>query len=275
MTFSIVARTVSPSGEPEYGVGVASKFLAVGNAVPAAVAGVGALATQADCNVAFKGLGLALLDEGADARTALDRLLADDDRPEHRQVGVVDGQGGSAVHTGERCLPWAGHRTGETAEGSFTVQGNVLAGPEVVEEMARAFTAAEGPLAHRLLLALEAGDAAGGDRRGRQSAALFVVSEGAGLAALDDVAVDLRVDDSEAPLPELRRLLDLNDFYLTVPPEEDRLPLTEELSAELEAAARAAGHSDFRSWAGERNWEMRVDPDGAWVDRRVLELVRG
>src|SRR4051794_16844102 len=132
MTFSIVGRSdTEPDGLPAWGVAVASKFLAVGNAVPAAVAGLGALATQADANVAWKGLGLSLLDEGATAEVALARMVADDDKPEHRQLGIVDAEGGAASHTGDACLDWAGSLVGD----GVAVQGNILAGPQVVEQM--------------------------------------------------------------------------------------------------------------------------------------------
>src|SRR3954465_15247829 len=184
MTFSIVAR--STDGQ-SWGVAVASKFLAVGSAVPAAIAGVGALATQAEANVAWKGAGLWLLEEGLTAQDAVQRLVDEDEKPEHRQVGVVDAEGGSASHTGGSCLDWAGG----VAEAGVAIQGNILAGPQVVDAMKRAWDESGGqPLAHRLLAALVAGDDAGGDRRGRQSAALFVVREGAGYGGMDDVAVD-------------------------------------------------------------------------------------
>lgn len=274
MTFSIVGRATDPAtGRPAWGVAVASKFLAVGNAVPAAVAGVGALATQADCNIAWKGLGLALLDEGATAEVAVQRLVEDDDHPDDRQLGVVDVDGGSATHTGRDCFPWAGG----IAEQDVAIQGNILAGPQVVEEMKRSWDAGAGkPLARRLLDALRAGDEAGGDRRGKQAAALFVVSEEAGYAGLDDVVADLRVDDHAEPVTELTRLLDLNDFYLTASTDEEKVTVTPELGAELQELARAAGHEHLRSWVGSENYEMRVAPGlkPEWIDRRVLELLR-
>ena len=226
MTFSIVAR--SDDGE-SWGVAVASKFLAVGSAVPAAVAGVGAIATQADANVAYKGQALAHLDDGATASVALQRLLEDDDQRDHRQVGLVDVDGGAASHTGVGCLDWAGSRTGD----GYAIQGNILTGEEVVLAMEDAWTGADpdAPFARRLLAALAAGDAAGGDSRGRQSAALLVVREGAGYGGLDDIAVDLRVDDHAAPIPELARLLDLNDLYLTASTEDEKVTVTAELRA--------------------------------------------
>ena len=268
MTFSIVAR--SADGE-SWGVAVASKFLAVGSVVPAAVAEVGAIATQAWANVAYKGQALALLDEGATASVALQRLLEEDDGREHRQVGLVDGEGGAASHTGTACLAWAGGRTGD----GYAVQGNILTGEEVVLAMEAAWHDVSDPgvtLARRLLAALRAGDEAGGDSRGRQSAALFVVSEGAGYDGGDDVAVDLRADDHEDPCAELARLLDLNEWYLTPPDDADKVALSAELRAELDAFAEREGKESFAAWVGAENVEMRVGEE--WVDRRILEQVR-
>ncbi len=269
MTFSIVAR--SADGE-SWGVAVASKFLAVGNAVPAAVAQLGAIATQAEANVAFKGLALAHLDEGATAGVALQRLLEEDPDRDHRQVGIVDGEGNAVSHTGSACYPWAGSIVGD----GYAIQGNVLAGPEVVAEMERAFLASDESalLATRLLAAMDAGEAAGGDRRGRQSAAMLVVKDGAGYGGQDDVAVDLRVDDHPEPLTELARLLELNDLFLTASTEEDKIPVTPELDTEITRLVQALGHEDLRAWTGHENFEMRVAPTGSWIDRRVLTILR-
>ena len=269
MTFSIVAR--SADGE-SWGVAVASKFLAVGSAVPAAVAGVGAIATQADANVAYKGLALAHLDDGATASVALIRLLEEDDKREERQVGIVDVDGGSASHTGHACLDWAGSITGD----GYAIQGNILTGEDVVDAMETAWKTSdpEAPLARRLLEALTAGDLAGGDSRGRQSAALLVVKEGAGYGGLDDIAVDLRVDDHEAPIPELTRLLALSDLFLTASTEDEKVPVTKELEEELEAFAEAQGARDFQAWVGTENYEMRVAPDLSWIDQQILDIVR-
>ena len=263
MTFSIVAR--SPDGD-SWGVAVASKFLAVGSVVPAAVAGVGAIATQAWANVAYKGQALSLLDEGATAAVALQRMLEEDEGRDHRQVGIVDAEGGAASHTGSACLDWAGGHAGD----GVAIQGNILAGPQVVEAIREAWEASrdEPRLARRLLGALRAGDAAGGDSRGRQSAALFVVSDGAGYDGGDDVAVDLRVDDHEDPCAELARLLALNEWYLSPPDDADKVPLTDELRSELDDFARGHGHESFAGWVGAQNLEMRVGDD--WVDRQVV-----
>src|SRR6476659_11520016 len=260
MTFSIVAR--SADGE-SWGVAVASKFLAVGSAVPAAVAGVGAIATQADANVAYKGQALAHLDDGANASVALQRLLEDDPGRDARQVGIVDVEGGAATHTGHACLDWAGGTTGD----GYAIQGNILVGEEVVEAMEAAWEASDGdePLARRLLAALSAGDDAGGDRRGRQSAALLVVRDGAGYGGGDDIAADLRVDDHPDPVTELARLLDLNDLYLTASTETERVEITPALAAEIEHLVHERGFPDLNSWVGTENYEMRVDPSGSWI----------
>ena len=269
MTFSIVAR--STDGE-SWGVAVASKFLAVGSAVPAAVAGVGAIATQADANVAYKGQALAHLDDGATASVALQRLLEEDEGRDHRQVGIVDVDGNAASHTGSACLDWAGGLTGP----GYAIQGNILTGAEVVEAVEAAWLASaeDAPLGHRLLAALAAGDEAGGDSRGRQAAALLVVKDGAGYGGLDDIAVDLRVDDHPAPIVELARLLELSDLYLTASTEDEKVPVTPELEAELEELAGAAGARDLQAWVGTENYEMRVAPDGSWIDVKVLEILR-
>ncbi len=199
-TFSIVARDPHNG---DLGIAVASKFLAVGAVVPWARAGAGAVATQALANVAYGPDGLALLERGHTAEQTLEALLAGDEQREHRQVGIVDAQGGAAAHTGKECMDWAGHALGP----GFAVQGNILAGAGVVQAIVEGFARAEGELAERLLLALMAGDAAGGDRRGRQSAALYVARAGGAYGGLLDRYIDLRVDDQPAPIGELARLL--------------------------------------------------------------------
>jgi uncharacterized Ntn-hydrolase superfamily protein len=269
MTFSIVAR--SADGE-SWGVAVASKFLAVGNAVPAAVANLGAVATQADANVAFKGLALAYLDEGASAGAALHRLLEEDVKREERQVGIVDAEGNAATHTGRNCFDWAGGLLGD----GVAIQGNILAGSHVVEAMMEAWEDSDpdAPLSRRLLTALQAGDEAGGDKRGRQSAALLVVKDGAGYGGNDDVAVDLRVDDHAAPCTELERLLTLNDLFLTASEESEKVEITPELAAEIDEKVKALGHPDLSAWVGTENYEMRVDDQGTWIDQKILDILR-
>jgi uncharacterized Ntn-hydrolase superfamily protein len=193
MTWSIVAR------DPEtgaFGVAIATKFFAVGSLCPHAESGVGALATQALVNPLWGPAGLALLRAGVSAAEAVARLVAGDPGRDHRQLHLVDRAGRTAVHTGTACVDWCGAAAGE----GFSVAGNMLAGAAVVEATAAAYRGAEGPFAARLLAALDAGEAAGGDKRGRQSAALLVY------AGEDYAELDLRVDDHAAPLPELRRL---------------------------------------------------------------------
>ena len=194
-------------------------------------------------------------------------------------MAATGGRSASSTRTGARratpgsaCLDWAGSLTGD----GFAIQGNILTGSEVVEAMQAAWEASDPDtaLAGRLLAALQAGDAAGGDRRGRQSAALLVVRDGAGYGGNDDIAVDLRVDDHPDPCTELGRLLDLNDLYLTASTDAEKVEVTDELRAEIEAKASALGARDFHAWVGTENYEMRVAPDSSWIDRRVLQILR-
>jgi uncharacterized Ntn-hydrolase superfamily protein len=202
-TFSIVA--VDPKSG-DLGIAVASKFLAVGAVTNFAEAKVGAVVTQAWANTTYGPRGLALLRNGANAEDALAVLTKADEGREHRQSAVVDAKGRVAAFTGAKCNAWAGHRTGKT----YSVQGNLLTGKEVIDAMAEAFEKAEGPLAERLTAALAAGEAAGGDKRGKQSAALLVVRDKGGYSGLNDRYIDLRVDDHAGPVEELRRLLKLH-----------------------------------------------------------------
>ncbi len=201
-TFSIVARDPSTG---ELGVAVASRFFAVGSVVPWAKAKVGAVATQSYANTSFGWRGLELLEKGMTPQAALDQLLKNDDRPLQRQVGIVAADGRSVTYTGSECLNWAGGRSGP----NYAIQGNILAGEAVVDTMEKIFLKTDGTLASRLYAALMAGDAAGGDSRGRQSAAMLVVKEGAGYGGYTDRAIDIRVDDHPDPFKELGRLLDL------------------------------------------------------------------
>lgn len=202
-TFSIVARD-SVTGE--LGVAVQSKAFAVGNRVPWVEAGVGAIATQSFTDTRYGRDGLRLLREGLSPQAVLDRLLSEDEGRARRQVAIVDGRGRLGVFTGEGCFPWAGSYEGR----DYSVQGNILVGPEVVEAMRRAFETTEGDLAARLLAALEAGQEVGGDVRGRQSAALVVAAPGDTLGSSPRYTIDLRVEDHHRPIAELRRLLTLH-----------------------------------------------------------------
>lgn len=201
-TFSIVAH--DPARQ-EWGIAVASKFLAVGSVVPWARAGVGAIATQSYANTSYGPRGLELLAEGKSAEETLRLLTEADKERDQRQVGLVDARGAAATFTGAKCNPWAGGKTGK----HYACQGNILTGPEVVEAMARAFEESKGPLAWRLLAALEAGEKAGGDSRGKQSAALLVVRDRAGYGGFNDRYLDFRVDDHADPVRELARILTL------------------------------------------------------------------
>lgn len=263
MTFSIVGRLGDALG-----VAVASKFLAVGAAVPAAEAEVGAVATQAFANLAYRADGLDLLRNGATATDAVEALTGADSERDQRQLGIVDASGGAATFTGTACHDWAGGRSGD----GYAVQGNILTGPEVVDAMERAWLEGRGDLADRLLAALAAGDEAGGDRRGRQSAALLVVRRGAGYGGLGDVEVDLRVDDHAAPVTELTRLLDLHRLYFGKPDPESLLDLTGALATEVEQRLAALGFATLDDWAGVENYEERMVPGR--IDPVVLAKLR-
>lgn len=206
-TFSIVARDPVTG---DYGVAVQSRYFAVGDVVPHAAANVGAIATQARGNLLYGSQGLALLKQGLPADEVIKQLLAPDPLRDERQVGVVDENGRPASYTGDKCLSWAGSRIGP----SYAVQGNLLAGPQVVDAIATAFEAAPGDFAHRLVYALAAGQAAGGDARGRQSAALLVVREEGGYLGLTDRYIDLHVEDHATPIRELARLLRIRQSQL-------------------------------------------------------------
>ena len=202
-TFSIVGY--DPETEA-LGIAVQSKFFAVGSVVPWAEAGVGAIATQSHANTTYGPNGLKLLKSGLSAEQALERLIADDPGRATRQIGIVDAKGNTAHYTGDACNEWAGAVSGE----NYTAQGNILAGEAVVKAMGNAFEETEGELADKLMAALFAGQAAGGDTRGQQSAALLVVQADSGYGGFNDRYIDLRVDDAEAPIEELQRLLEIH-----------------------------------------------------------------
>lgn len=271
MTFSIVATDGTA-----WGVAVASKFLAVGSAVPAAAAGIGAIATQSYANLAYRPDGLVLLRAGKSAQDTIDALTQADEGREQRQAGIVDRNGDAASYTGGKCHDWAGGRTGP----SYAIQGNILTGADVVEAMEAAWLGTDGtqPLARRLLTALVAGDAAGGDSRGRQSAAVLVASNDGGYAGSTDILVDLRVDDSPAPIPELERLLDLHDLYFGKPDLETALPLDGELADEVRRRLATLGFTNndldtaLADWAGVENFEERLV--AGRIDPTVLDQLR-
>ncbi len=233
-TFSIVARDPRNG---DLGVAVQSKFLAVGAVVPWARAGAGAVATQALANIRFGPDGLSLMAGGRSAEQALTDLLAGDVDAEHRQVALVDAQGRAAAYSGAACMSWAGHRLGE----GYAVQGNILAGERVIAAMAETFDRAGGDLVERMLAALAAGQAAGGDRRGRQSAALYVARAGGAYGGNHDRYVDLRVDDNPEPIDELARLLGLHRFYLTSSDPATLVPITPAVASELQTMPDRGG----------------------------------
>jgi uncharacterized Ntn-hydrolase superfamily protein len=304
MTFSIVARDPVTG---DLGIAVASKFLAVGAVVPHARAGVGAVATQALANVRYGAAGLELMQDGLDAADALAHLTAADEGRDNRQAGIVDANGRAATYTGSGCITWAG---GRTAEG-VAAQGNLLAGAGVVDALIETYLEAHGAFPERLLAALKAADEQGGDRRGRESAALLIVREGGGYGGATDRWIDLRVDDHPDPVGELGRLLDLNHLYLDRPDLRDLLVIDDDLARELRDRLTALGYAPDKldkanslaeiversgltrtgearelpdgwdvSWSGAldewmsiENLEERAAARG-WIDPRVLEFLR-
>ncbi|HET8784351.1 MAG TPA: DUF1028 domain-containing protein [Candidatus Limnocylindrales bacterium] len=303
MTFSIVARDPDTG---DLGVAVASKFLAVGAVVPWARAGAGAIATQALANVAYGADGLTALEAGRSAEEVLAMLTVADEGRADRQAGIVDATGRAVTYTGQGCLAWAGGRTGQ----GVAVQGNILTGPDVVDAILTRFATATGAFAERLLDALLAGDRAGGDARGRQSAALLVVRDGAGYGGANDRWLDLRVDDHPDPVPELQRVLGVWRLLYERPAAADLLPIDDALATELRDRLSRAGWAPGRSdafasaiaraiggaprigearaagrgwdaswdaalvtWMGVANLEERTAAAG-WIDPLVLEELR-
>jgi uncharacterized Ntn-hydrolase superfamily protein len=266
-TYSICACDLDRG---QWGVATQSKFLAVGSVVPWATPHVGAVATQSYANPRYGPDGLRLLGEGLSAVEVVERLTADDDDSEQRQLGIVDGEGRAATYTGAECHAWAGGRTGSC----YAAQGNILVSGATVDALAETFEAANAmTLAERLLDCLDAAEAAGGDSRGRQSAALLVVERDGGYAALSDTLVDLRVDDHPDPLGELRRLFGLHDALFGRTPRDEWLAVDPALRTELDERLARAGHPSLGSWAAVENLEERVDGDDE-VDPVVLERLR-
>lgn len=283
MTFSIVAWNERDDGRPEWGVAVASKFLAVGSLVPWARANVGALATQALANISYGPDGLALLAQGKDAETVVQMLTDADDGRQSRQLGIVDSAGRAATFTGSECFDWAGGVTGA----GYCCQGNILTGPDVVEDMAEAFESTRGPFPERLMAALAAGDAAGGDSRGRQSAGIYVVREAGGYGGTIDITVDLRVDDHPDPVPELRRLLALQDLYFPDADSLEFVDIDDAIAAEIRSRLGAAGYDvgsgegydealrkGLYAYVGKENLEERWS-DEPRIERKVLAHLQG
>jgi len=271
-TFSIVACDLEAG---QWGVGVASKFLAVGSVVPWAEPGVGAIATQSYANPRYGPDGLALLREGRSAQETVAALTEADANKAQRQVGIVDSQGRGATFSGEGCHDWAGGRTGD----GYAAQGNILVSRDTVDALANTFESnGHLELPERLLECLAAAQAAGGDRRGQQSASLVVVEKDAGYASLSDVVVDLRIDDHARPIAELKRLFGLHRELFGVTPPEDWVDVDEPLRTELHERLARLGfegelHDAFETWAGNANLEERVDGVER-IDPIVLEALR-
>ena len=278
-TFSIVAADPATG---ECGVAVASKFLSVGAVVPWARAGVGAVATQSFANTGYGPQGLDLLADGLEPDTVIQRLTSTDADKDKRQVGIVDMHGGSATYSGTACFPWFG---GRTVEG-VAVQGNILVSEKTVDDMLEAFRRTGGTLAVRLLSALAAGDRAGGDSRGKQSAAILVVKPEGGYGGFNDRYVDLRVDDHASPVAELQRVYELWRLYFEKPPDDQLVAVDTGLATELREGLRRLGYDPgpgtawdgqaraaFTAYSEKENLEERLRADGR-TDRQVLAYFR-
>ena len=279
-TFSIVAYDAAMNA---WGIAVASKFPAVGAVVPWAEAGAGAVATQSYANTTFGPKGLELMWKGCSAQDVLKDLLANDEERELRQVGIIDALGRSATFTGADCIEWAGGKTGE----NYCVQGNLLTGPEVIDQMASTFEGSKKDLPERLLAALAAADQAGGDRRGKQSAAIYVVTPEGGYAGLNDRWIDYRVDDHEDPVPRLREILGLHTLYFGKSPSEEELEIDgatckalqqimqnlgydiEEISGEYNHKTQTA----LRQFIGNENFEERTEFEKGRIDQPVYQYL--
>jgi uncharacterized Ntn-hydrolase superfamily protein len=249
---------------------VQSKFLAVGSVVPWAEPHVGAIATQAYANPRYGPEGLALLRDGRSAEEVVQRLTEADPGRGERQLGIVDAAGRGASYTGEDCVEWAGGRTGD----GYAAQGNILVSGATVDALAETFEAGAGlPLARRLLGCLDAAQAAGGDQRGQESAALLVVAPGQGYAGLSDTLVDLRVDDHKRPLEELRRLFEIHELLFGKTPRSRWIEVDHGLRKEIEDRLAVLGFERLEDWAGVANLEERVDGTDA-VDPVVLDALR-
>ncbi|MFZ3589033.1 DUF1028 domain-containing protein [Bacillus sp. DJP31] len=279
MTFSIVG--FDPETK-ELGIAVQSKFLGVGAVVPWAKAGVGAVATQSYANTAYGPMGLKLMEEGKTAQETLQQLTDNDEEAQFRQVGIVDANGNPATFTGEKCYDWAGGVTGN----NFTVQGNILVGEETVQAMASTFQDTKGSLAKRLLKALDAGQEAGGDSRGMQSASLLVVKEKGGYAGFNDRYIDLRVDDHPDPIKELIRIYDLQQLYFAPTKEENVLDIEGEVREDLIRQLNRHGyldstsdvtdeklHQSLTAYTHTENFEGREQGTGK-IDSEVLSYMK-
>jgi uncharacterized Ntn-hydrolase superfamily protein len=275
-TFSIVARDETNG---DLGVAVASKFLAVGSVVPWVRAGVGAVATQSYANTSFGTGALERLQSGTDLESIAAVFAQNDKEYQMRQYGMVAADGSSFTFTGSSCHAWAGGRTGQ----NFAAQGNLLTGPEVVDALADVFLTSSLPLPERLLAALLAADRAGGDARGRQSAALYIARERGGYAELNDRYIDLRVDEHPDPVPELQRLLSIHRLLFERPNENALLELKDEIATRMLEVLKRAGRFEGSTWsdaaqakledlAGMENLEERF-PKPGFIDPVALNYL--
>jgi len=280
-TFSIVAFDPQSA---EWGVAVQSKFLAVAAVVSWAQAGAGVVATQSYSNVSFGPHGLALMADGLGAQETLDRLVAGDEGRARRQVGIVDAGGVAATFTGDGCHDWAGGISGP----NYAVQGNILVSGATVEAMAKSFEASAGELADRLVAALAAGQAAGGDRRGRQSAGVLVVREKGGYGGFTDRYLDLRVDDDSRPIERLKALVDLHHLFFKPPQPGEMIPIEGELAREVQRILAWSGYYDgprtgdydaatrqaLSALIGNENFEEKFDEEKGLISSQVMVVLR-
>ena len=279
-TFSIVACDLE---EPAWGVAVASKFPAVGAVVPWAQAGAGAVATQSYANTSFGPEGLEMMARGFSAKATLASILDNDEGRELRQVGLVDASGQAATFTGSKCFDWAGGVMGQ----GYAIQGNILAGERVVKAIQAEFLSTKGSLPARLHTALLAGDRAGGDRRGRQSAAIYVAKPNGGYGGFIDRWIDYRVDDHEDPVLRLGELLELHKLYFGASDESEHIPLQGDALQSLQKIlihlnyniGKAEGvfneetRTALESFTGNENFEERCNLEAGWIDQPVLEYL--
>lgn len=278
-TFSIVARDAKTG---ELGVAVQSKFLAVGASVSWAKAGVGAIATQALANLDYGEIGLELLKKGYSPQKTLEALLALDDDREDRQVGIIDAKGNSVTYTGKNCFNWAGGISGE----NFACQGNILVSEETVKALKETFLNTKGSLAKRLIHALDEAQNAGGDKRGRQSAALLIVKENGSYGGYNDRYIDLRVDDHPDPIKELVRLLDLHEIYFNKTTKDEMLVVDKNITIKIQEALKKFGYyygdingeydesvkKAYKDFCGIENFEERIC-EGDIIDIKVLNFL--
>jgi uncharacterized Ntn-hydrolase superfamily protein len=278
-TFSIVACDLKTKA---WGIAVASRFPAVGAVVPWARARAGAVATQAMANTTYGPSGVEMMAGGSSADATLSKLLAADKQREHRQVGLVDAKGRAATFTGKLCSEWAGGLLGA----NYAIQGNILAGAQVIRKMENAYLETKGELPERLFAALAAGSRAGGDRRGRQSAALLVVKQKGGYGGFNDRWVDYRVDDHLNPIARLGELLEMHWLYFGKSPKVDRVKLDGNVVKDIQKIMKALGYytptdgnyddatrAAFHAFIANENFEARANPEAGWVDGPVLDYL--